>query len=99
MSEVDDRRLRDRLRQALDDIVRERDYQLQRWSTDHDEQHTANSWLTILTVYLGKAAQCVYPYTYADDTPSKAQFKKRITQLGAICAAILEVFDVNDEHE
>jgi membrane-anchored protein YejM (alkaline phosphatase superfamily) len=94
---VEDRRLRDRLRKALDEIIQERDYQLQRWSEDHDEKHSSNEWLAILTVYLGKAAQCVYPYASADDQSSRAQFRKRVTQLGAVCAAILEVLSQEDD--
>ena len=91
------RRLRDRLRKALDEIIQERDYQLQRWSTDHDERHSIGDWMTILAVYLGKAAQCVAPYAADEQETTREQFRKRVTQLGAICAAILESLSQEDE--
>ena len=89
----EERRLRETLRKSIDEIVKERDYQLKRWGTEHDAQHNPNSWLVILSVYLGKTAQCVYPYAFADDADTLSQFRKRVTQLGAICAAILESTD------
>ena len=94
---TEEQRLRDKLRRALDDIIEERDYQLRRWSEDADREKQLGEWLVILTVYLGKAAQCTYPYNYTDDEHAQGQFRKRVTQLAAICAAILEATDTEED--
>jgi len=77
-----------RLRAALDEIIKERNYQLLRWTPEHDEGHTPAEWMAILAVYMGKAAMECSPY---NTLPKRqAAFRKRVRQLGAICAAVLE---------
>ena len=73
---------------ALAEIVEERNYQTARWTPEHDKEHSPAEWLAILAVYIGKAAMECPPYT---TSPKKmAAFRKRVRQVGAICAAILE---------
>lgn len=80
-----------RMYAALDEIVEERNYQKARWSPEHDRRRCPAEWLAILTVYMGKAAMECPPY---QPTHQKmAVFRKRVRQIGAICAAILEATD------
>lgn len=82
---------RDGLRRALDEIIKERNYQMLRWTPEHDKGHTPSEWLAILTVYLGKAAMECPPYNQMPNEARRTEaFRKRIRQVGAICAAILE---------
>ena len=99
MNDEEDRRLRAKLRKAIDEIVSERDYQIRRWGDEHDTQHSLNDWFIILSVYLGKTAQCLPPYTCDDGPDSVAQFRKRVKQLAAICAAAMEATDPTDQEE
>lgn len=73
-------------RAALDEIIKERNYQMLRWTPEYDDGHTNEEWLSILTVYMGKAAQECKAY-HGEDMDA---FRKRIRQVGAICAAVLE---------
>jgi hypothetical protein len=84
--DVDNRKTRD----ALDGVLEEREYQRNRWGTPHDQQHSRADWLTILTVYSGKIAENVTPYAASDDKESLRGFRKRLTQMAAICLAALE---------
>jgi hypothetical protein len=83
------KRVETRLRSALDEIIKERNYQFTRWTPEHDKGHTPAEWLALLTVYMGKAAMECPPY--AGIRPENIDgFRKRVRQIGAICAAILE---------
>lgn len=66
-------------------VLEERDYQIRKWSAEHDQKHSLVEWTAILTTYLGKAVM---------ETPlygrNPKSFRKRIVQLAAICLAILE---------
>lgn len=75
---------------AREAIYAEREYQLRRWGREHDQQHTPEEWQVILSVYAGKVASTVKPYT--PDAKLEA-FRKRVKQLGAICVAVLEATD------
>jgi hypothetical protein len=77
-------------RKAIDRILKEREYQRERWGSAHDRGHTIEEWSNIITVYTGKVAATVEPYGRHMD---KEAFKKRITQLAAICAAALEALE------
>ena len=93
MDLAQDKRKRMRQRQAIDAILKEREYQRQRWSDD--QRKTMVQWIGILAVYVGKAAQ---------ETPlyrenALESFRKRIVQIGAICAAILEETDGRGEEQ
>jgi hypothetical protein len=91
----EDRRAPDavRRREALEAILNEREYQKSRWTQEHDKKHAKEEWMTILTVWLGKLASCVYPYASANDHEAKAGFKKRLIQIAAICLAAIEAVE------
>lgn len=80
-------------RAALQAVIDEREYQRHRWDTPHDRQHSRAGWLTILNVWMGKTAENVAPYAAADDKESLRGFRKRLTQIAAICLAALEATD------
>ena len=77
-------------RKAVQAVLEERDYQMKRWSFEHDKKHSSQDWASIMTVYLGKVASTTYPYDYTDSPQGKESFRKRTTQLAAICLAALE---------
>jgi len=77
-------------RKAIDHIIEERVYQKQRWTVMDDQQRSPGEWVTILTVYMGKLATETREWKGG---PKPEQFKKRLIQLGAICAAAIEVLD------
>ena len=66
-------------------MLKERDYQTKKWSLEYDKEHTLQDWSTILTSYNGKVAATTE--IYRDD---RKAFRKRVTQLAAICLAALE---------
>lgn len=72
---------------ALKEILTEREYQKSRWEADHDQSHSTQDWSTIMAAYMGKVARAVPPYAAYDDPRN---FRRRVTQLGAICLAALE---------
>ena len=73
-------------RKALDGVLEERDYQRSRWN--QDKERSMQDWSGILGTWMGK----IHAATYSSDGApvSKEAFKKRVTQLGAICLAVLE---------
>lgn len=93
--EWEDRRVAEstRKRQAIDEILKEREYQMGRWDTEHDKKHSKEEWLTILVVWIGKAAHYVFPYAAVADRESKVGFRKRLIQVAAICLAALEAME------
>jgi len=81
-------------RQALELLYREMEFQSERWGSEHDKEHTPEEWMTIIMVYVGKAAHQTAPYTEGSDpNRSNQQFKKRLVQLGAICASALAAME------
>ena len=91
VAEQEERRDNDKVRAVLDRVLEERDYQRTRWMSDKD--HSPRDWTVIMTVWLGKASSNTYPYHYADDPDAVKAFKKRVTQLAAICLAALEALE------
>lgn len=84
-----DPRERDAMRRAIEAMLEERDYQARRWTPEDDQARSPEEWLSILTTWLGKAGnEC--PAFRPQDDQSRAAFRKRIVQLGAICLAVLE---------
>jgi hypothetical protein len=71
--------------------LEERDYQLQRWTVEDDRAKTPEEWLSVLSVYMGKLAMETPQYQRSNFTMAK--FRKRVQQLAAIGAAILEATD------
>jgi len=69
-------------RLALDAVVKEHEYQKERWGTSHDQEHTPEEWLNILAVYLGKLGSETVAFQGLGYDPEK--FKKRLTQIAAI---------------
>ena len=78
-------------RDAIQAIIDERKYQKERWGEDH---HTLMDWASLMSVYSGKVVQTVPPFGLKEDLRA---FRKRVTQLAAICAAALEQTEVPDE--
>lgn len=79
-------------RRAVDGVLEERDYQRERWTTD--QERTLQDWACILGTWTGKIQSTTYNPQGAVDTPEARQaFKKRVTQLGAICLAALEAVE------
>jgi len=85
---MDDRRHEGSRRLVIDAILQERDYQLHRWTVEDDRRKTPEEWVSILSIYLGKIA--METPQYQNDNYSEERFKKRVQQLTAIGAAILE---------
>jgi len=75
-------------RQALDEVLKERDWQREQWSTQHDREHGPADWLNILSVYTGKLAYETPLYKQAGYDREK--FKKRLAQIAAISIAAWE---------
>jgi hypothetical protein len=82
---------------AIKAIVGEREYQRLRWTIEEDKSKPPEYWLGVLTIYLGKAGQ--ETPVYQGSNYSKERFRKRVTQIGAICATILEATDPNGTGE
>lgn len=77
-------------------VLEERNYQRTRWTQEdpeHDKKHTTMEWLAIMTVWAGKVAKSTYVYANPKDPASLKEFKKRVTQLAAICLAALEAVE------
>jgi hypothetical protein len=92
-AEEDRRQLENsRQRISLEAVIREREYQRRRWQHS-DQMHTAVDWVTILTVWLGKAASEIPPYRMHNDPEGRKAFRKRLLQLTAIGLAALEATD------
>lgn len=81
-------------RAALDAILKEREYQRRRWSSEHDEEHTPGEWHAILSVWMGKLANET-PLIQGEDYYDKAKFLKRLAQVGAIAAAAYEAISAS----
>jgi hypothetical protein len=75
-------------RKVMNSVIDERNYQRTKWATEHDQNHTPEEWLTILGAYMGKAA--LETPIYHGNSANPAGFKKRLTQVAAICVAALE---------
>ncbi len=85
--DVEERRVENKRRAALDEILEERTYQTQRWGVDETDKTPAD-WLAIIVVSLGKAAQELP--IYGRKGYIKERFKKRLIQIAAICMAAIE---------
>lgn len=87
----------ERSHRATSAILEEREYQRRRWSTKEDLARPPEYWLGVLTIYLGKAGQEAPVYQGSNYSPER--FRKRVTQLGAICHAILECTDTREKSD
>lgn len=92
MSETIERRQVDgeATRRAIDRIIEEHLHQRNRWTVTDDKQRHPGEWVTILSVYMGKLATETRAWKGGERLD---QFKKRLTQLGAICASALEALE------
>jgi len=75
---------------VFDRVLEERSYQRKRWTSEHDKKHSPLEWSGIMSVWNGKVAKATHLYRNPDDPASLKEFKKRVTQLAAICIAALE---------
>ena len=73
--------------QALIEIAEERTYQRKRWSIEQDRLKTPERWIGVLAISLGKISQEAEAYRNGH------AFQKRVAQLAAVCAAVLEATD------
>lgn len=79
-------------RKVLEGVLEERDYQRSRWT--QDKERTLQDWACILGTWAGKVQSTTYNPNGAVNSPEARQaFKKRVTQLGAICLAALEALE------
>ena len=85
---MEERREHSLRRQAMNAILEEREYQRERWSTEHDREHGPGEWLNILSVYVGKLAYETPLYKMKGY--SREAFKKRLVQIAAIAMAAWE---------
>ena len=92
---MDNRRREEGRRLVIEAILQERDYQLERWTVDDDREKTPEEWVSILSIYLGKIAMEAPQYQNANY--SGERFEKRVRQLTAIGAAILESISPPEE--
>ena len=75
-----------RARTVLDDVIKERDYQRKRWSTEHDVLHSHYEWIAIVSTWLGKSASSALG-------GDPIGLRKRLIQVAAICIAAVETLD------
>lgn len=81
-------------REALGKVLEERDYQRKRWLLKDDQCYTIQDWTNILGTWMGKVHSSTYSQQGFAETPERRRmFKKRVTQLGAICLAALEAVE------
>jgi hypothetical protein len=95
---VAEKRMKTSMRLALDEIIEERKHQQKRWTSEHDRGHAPESWLGILTVYMGKFAQEVEPYRPLD-SQDQTSIRNRLVQIGAIAAAAVEALSESETPE
>jgi len=86
----DEKRFNQKRREAIDSILAERAYQVQRWEMS-DQQKSPEDWLAVLTVYMGKTAQELP--LYQGPNASLDKIRKRFTQIAAVCIAAIEALD------
>lgn len=83
MSEEQTQIISDRV---VEEVLKEREYQREKWTVEHDVQHTPLEWLAILATWVGKASAAAI-------RGDRAGFRKRLVQVAAICMAAVESFD------
>lgn len=75
------------MREALDTVVAEREYQRRRWS-ENDSTRTPEEWVSVLSIYLGKISQ--ETPTYKGAAYNRIRLRERMIQLSAITLSALE---------
>jgi len=70
------------LEPVMEGLLKELEYHSQQWGDAHDQQHTPEDWVMILTKYMGKVAGET-PF-YKGVTYDSEKFKKRLIQVAAI---------------
>lgn len=65
---------------------RRRQQEAEGWSLEHDDQHSVNGWVTLLTRYLGYAA-------HEAEQMDGDGYRKRLIQVAAITVAAIESYD------
>lgn len=75
--------------EILQEVIQERQYQNGKWGADFDQLNTPNDWVAYLVAYVGKSVTLPW---------NRAEFRKRVIQVAALCFAILEREDYAPRH-
>ena len=75
--------------EILREVIEELRYQDKKWGEEFDRLNTPNDWVAYLAAYVGKAVTLPW---------NRAEFRKRIIQVAALCFAILEREDYAPRH-
>jgi hypothetical protein len=70
----------------LEEIDKERDYQVGIWSADNDNKNTINDWITYICSYATKGRA------------SSKEFREMMVKVGALAVAAIEAYDRNHGH-
>lgn len=74
------------MEKILEDIRKEREYQIGRWGNDFDDKNTANDWVTYITMYASAGARM---------DASSAKFRTAMVKVATLAVAALEAIDRN----
>ncbi|MHA2063141.1 MAG: hypothetical protein ACXABY_02050 [Candidatus Thorarchaeota archaeon] len=75
------------MEKILEDIRKEREYQVEKWGNDFDDKNTANDWVTYITMYASAGARM-------DASPE--EFRTAMVKVATLAVAALEAIDRND---
>jgi hypothetical protein len=70
----------------IDEILKERKYQDEKWGTEFDDKNTLNDWAAYIGRYTGNAISI--------DSPPKTQ-RKQLLKVATIAVAAVQAFDRN----
>ena len=73
---------------ALDDILNERQVQVEKGMNDFDKSNTKNDWVAYIVAYAGRAANKVLRNERENQT-----FRDNMVKTGALALAAIESFD------
>ena len=76
------------MRQAVDQVVSEREYQRNRWD-DVNAARTPDEWVVILSIYLGKLAR--ESPAYKGKAYDSQRFQQVLREIGALSICSLEM--------
>lgn len=75
------------MEKILEDIRKERAYQVGKWGDKFDNQNTANDWVTYITMYASAGARM-------DKSPE--EFRTAMVKVATLAVAALEAIDRNN---
>jgi hypothetical protein len=76
------------MRQVLEEIRAEREYQDGQWGTEFDDKNTLNDWVTYVNIYMAQAAVM---------TATPEEQRKNMLKAATLLVAAVETFDRNGQ--